>query len=1064
MIHNKQLKFQFQSGLAHQVYAIDSIVNLFAGFSQNISQDFAFENDVVPNINPWYEFDEEWLYSNYRDVVETNRKSAEINADILINDRLSYDDGFMLSKSKFNNKSGRFPVFTVEMETGTGKTYTYFRTIHELKRNYGFRKFVIIVPSIAIYEGTIKAFKQTKEHFKTFYQNDNTNLIEYDSKHISRLRTFSNSTFTEILVMTIDSFNGASNVIYKPTEKLQGEWLPVEYIQKTRPILILDESQNYRTTLAREALRTLNPIFAINYSATPMDKYNLVYRLSPGEAFRRNLVKSINVRGVTAQYNLNDETLTLAIQDIKKSPITADIKAYCIKGGVKSSEILKNLKVGDDIGLKTNNTDFSGFIIEEINYAKQKITFTNQSVITKTADCGITLSEREVYRVEIEEAVKLHFKKQKHLLGKGIKVLTLFFIDRVAHYKGESDPFIRLYFEAVFNKLKNNDEYFKQFNADEVHRGYFAPKKEKKGEETFFDYTELDNYKGKDKKEIKEAEKEAFTLIMQDKETLLTLPDGKDVKKNVSFIFAHSALREGWDNPNVFNICLLKEPRYESVNQKNTRRQELGRGLRLCVNQEGARVQNDSINTLTVICPEEFSQYANALQQEYRDSGDAPPPAPTDAARKEAVRKPEIYYNKDFINFWNNLSRKTNYIININTDKLISDCVSRLNDLNTVFPEPKIVITKGNFTMNQYTISLLGTHLGRAKIRITVTDTLGRNDVLFGSYYNIGYNFGRILKDKCLFGFQIIDIKDDKKEPYVLFSNKQKLMLTNQLEFAGNPAINQESRTVHKAQTAYPVFNIIERASKALSLTRPTILRIFSYLTEERKKKIFTNPEGFFSVFVNEIKEALAAHVADTIEYTLLRDFKLIAGTGYLNELKKEEEPVLDLFAAEKTPAYGNEEVPQIFDSEGNFIKLDEYFPESKPFPQRELIPGSEHSLYDFIQKDSDVEERFVKNLLYADDKEGKILCYFKFPANFKIHIPKIIGNYNPDWGIVRILPDGETKIQLVRETKGNVDIKRLRFANEGRKIICAQKHFNALGINYRQVTDKTLDYLELKA
>jgi len=1055
---NKTLKFQFQSGLAHQIYAVDSVVNLFTDYSRDFSQaDFTFENDVVPNIDPWYEFDEEWLYSNYREVTETNRKSTEIRADIPINDRLIYDDGFMLNKTKFTNKSARFPVFTIEMETGTGKTYTYLRTIHELKRNYGFRKFIVIVPSIAIYEGTIKAFKQTKEHFKTFYQNDNTNLIQYDGKYISRLRTFSNSSFTEILVMTIDSFNAASNLIYKPTEKLQGEWLPVEYIQKTRPILILDESQNYRTTLSREALRTLNPLFAINYSATPVEKYNLLYRLSPCDAFRQNLVKSINVMGVTSAFNLNDESLTLSIEEIKKSPITADIKAYCIKGGIKSLELLKNLKPGDDLGKKTNNPDFSGFIIEEINYAKQQIIFTNQSIISKTGTSGLTLSEREIYRIEIEETIKQHFEKQKYLLNKGIKVLTLFFIDRVSHYKGANDPFIRLYFEAAFNKLKANDDYFKQFEAAEVHCGYFAPKKDiKKDEDTFFDYIELDDYKGKEKKDIKEAEKEAFVLIMQDKETLLTLPDRKDPKKNVAFIFAHSALREGWDNPNVFNICLLKEPRYNTVNQKNTRRQELGRGLRLCVNQEGERVHNDSINTLTVICPEDFSQYAGALQQEYRDSGDIPPPAPTDTARKPATRKPEIFNSSNFINFWKNLSRKTEYVININSNQLINNCISRLNNLNTIFPEPNIVITKGNYSMSEYKISLLGTNLGAAKIRITVTDTSGRNDVLFGNYYRVGYPFGRRAKDKNLTGFQIIEIHDDKKEPFVIFGNKQKLTLTDPIIFSGNPAINQDSspfsaRTVNKAQTSYPVFNIIERASKALSITRPTIIKIFKSLNEDKKKKLFNNPEGFISVFINEIRDELACHVADQIEYTLTRDFKIV----------REKNESYALFAAESAPAYGNEALPQIFDNDGNPATLEDFFEQTKKFPQRELIPGSTHSLYDFIQIDSDVEERFVKKRLCEDDKEGKILCYFKFPANFKIHIPKIIGNYNPDWGIVRILPDGKTAIQLVRETKGSIDLKRLRFANEGRKIICAEKHFNVLGINFKPITDETLDYLD---
>jgi type III restriction enzyme len=302
--------------------------------------------------------------------------------------------------------------------------------------------------------------------------------------------------------------------------------------------------------------------------------------------------------------------------------------------------------------------------------------------------------------------------------------------------------------------------------------------------------------------------------------------------------------------------------------------------------------------------------------------------------------------------------------------------------------------------------------------------------------------------------------EDDKNDPYVIFANKKKLTLTDPIIFSGHVTSSEKPLPVREAQTSYPVFNIIERASKALSLTRPTILSIFKSMNADRKQKLFANPEGFFTVFINEIRDELAKHVAEKIEYSLSREFKVISGgKGYEPGI-----PVYDTIAADSAPAYGSkQETPKFFDADGKPVVIEEYFPEKKQFPQRELIPGSKHSLYDFIQKDSDVEERFVKNRLCIDDKDGKIICYFKFPANFKIHIPKIIGNYNPDWGIVRCLEDGKTTIQLVRETKGNIDPKQLRFASEGLKIAVAKKHFAALGINYRQITDETTDYLELK-
>ncbi|MCL2042641.1 MAG: DEAD/DEAH box helicase family protein [Treponema sp.] len=1044
------LRFKFESGQPHQREAVDSVVNLFTGFSQETA-DFSLAHDVVPNIIE-DEFNTEWLYANYAEIIAANRNSAETQAELPMNPVLEYEDGFMLKKTKFENEPVRFPVFTVEMETGTGKTYVYFRTMHELKKAYGFRKFIVVVPSIAIYEGTIKAFKQTKAHFKTLYSNENISLTEYDGQHISRLRGFAASTFTEIMVMTIDSFNKASNIIYKQTEKLQGEWLPIEYIQTTRPILILDESQNYRSSLSREALRTLNPLFAVNYSATPVDKYNLLYRLSPADAFRHNLVKRIKVHGVTQQHNLNDTTLSVSIVDIKNvnNEISAELQAYCIKDGIKSLKTIK-VKKNDDLFKKTGNSDFEGFIIEEIHYGKGTILFTNQSVLTKESHASITLSKKEIFRVQIEEAVKYHFEKQKSLLSKNIKVLTLFFIDRVAHYQGNNDPFIKMYFEAAFEKLKIKDAFFNKFTADEVHAGYFA---RKKSDDVYFDSLDTDGIKGladKDKKAMREAEKEAFQKIMREKEKLLSFSE------KTCFIFAHSALREGWDNPNVFTICLLKDPVYETDNQKNTRRQELGRGLRLCVNQDGERVKEEGVNILTIVCPEDFSQYAEKLQDEYAATGDIAPPPPTNAVRKPVTRNEEVFNHADFRTFWENLSRQTNYLINIDTAELVKKCAEKLNHPDTIFPDTQIVISKGEIIMTDYCITLLGTNLGHAKIEITVKDTRGRNDTFFGTYYQKGFDFGRSSKDKNLSGYKIITIIDDKNDPVVEFGNGETLTRENPITFSGNPMQMQSQRTVQTAGTNYPVFNIIDRAAKAAGLTRPTIFSIFKSIQDSKKAKLFNNPEGFAHVFINEIRVELADHVANKIEYSLSNDFREYRFEEYTLPEQKREQQVL--FAAEDPPPYGDP-VLQTAEKKGSKKQaIEHYFPRSKEYPQRELVEGSAHCLYDHIQTDSDVEKNFVNLRLKEDDKNGNIACYFKFPGNFKIRIPKIIGNYNPDWGIVRIGNDGRAKIQLVRETKGSIDPNQLRFSNEKRKIECAKKHFNTLGISYRQVTDKIPDW-----
>lgn len=995
----KALKFKFEANQPHQIEAIDSVVGMFKGFPQNIA-DFQMEYDVIPN-GDFDNFGEEWLYGNYQDVINTNngfKLAAGLEPELPMNPSLIYEDGFKLSG--IDDILVKFPVFTVEMETGTGKTYTYFRTIHELKKQYGFRKFIIVVPSVAIYEGTVKAFKQTKEHFKTLYGNENIHLTEYDGQQISKVRSFATSSFTEIMVITIDSFNKASNIIYKPTEKLQGEWLPFEYIQATRPILILDESQNYRSELSRAALRTLTPLFAVNYSATPVERYNLLYRLSPVDAFRHNLVKKIKVLGVTQQHNLNDNKLSLTIESISnaKGLPTATLQAYVVAQGTKLQQSIK-VKKGDDLFAQTHNSDFEGFVVEEINASTNQIIFTNQSVLSTDSTNGITLSKKEIFRVQIEETIKFHFERQKALKDKGIKVLSLFFIDRVANYKG-NEPFIKTTFETVFDKLKNSDDYFRKFEAADVHKGYFA---QKKGDDNFLDSLDISGASSSDKKKIQAAEKDAFHLIMQDKERLLSFSE------KTAFIFAHSALREGWDNPNVFCICTLN-----TAQSENRKRQEIGRGLRLARNGEGEQVKEEGVNILTVIANESYEAYVNSLQGEYAETGDVSPPMPTKAKRDKAKRNDAIYNSIDFSAFWNNLARRTQYIINIDTPELIAQCAAKINSASTIFPESQIVITRGEFVICNYTFTLLETKIGFAKIKLSINDVKGKNDV-FEQWFPAGYDFGRRKKDINLSGFKVIQIDEHITDPAVHFGNGIKLYKGQPYSFSGNPDIVQHQRSVQQAQETYPVFNLIERTSKTIGLTRLTIVSIFKKINDDKKKKIFTNPEGFAGVFIKEIREQLANHIAEKIEYILTEDIEQ--------------------------------------------FNSDALFPKEKDFPQRELISGSAHSLYNQIQTDSDVERNFIQNRVQEDDNNGNIICYFKFPASFKIHIPRIIGNYNPDWGIVRIDEDGQTKVQLVRETKGSMNPNLLQFPHEKRKIDCAQKHFSAIGVKYRQVDDKVVKY-----
>jgi type III restriction enzyme len=977
-----RLKIQFESDQAHQIRSIESTVKIFQGFTKKQEGSW-MGDDTKPNLDPYEMLDETWLFDNLLSVQRENGLVEDMY--------LNFEDGFELS----GNNSWRYPYYTVEMETGTGKTYVYFRTILELRKHYGWSKFIIIVPSVAIYEGVVKTFAITREHFKTLYGNETVNLIEYSGQQISKLRNFSTSSTVEILLMTIDSFNKESNVFYKPTEKLQGEKLPFQYVQETRPILILDESQNYNSEGSKMALRTLHPLFALKYSATPTEKgktreenrelMNRIYYLSPVEAFRMNLVKKIEVFGITEQNNMNDNQLSFFVREEKAGyGLALEARLNVLKDGKLVSDTIR-LRKGDDLFDKTKNINFEGLVIEEINRKDGVVVFTNGTTITVADGGEVTLSKEEIFRVQIEETIKAHMIKQKHLLAKGIKVLSLFFIDKVANYV-ENDGIIKKLFDEAFEKQKAKFPFYKGWSADQVRQGYFAKKSAKNKPDEFVD-TAIENKTQAEK----ELEKDAYNLIMKDKERLLSFDE------RVSFIFAHSALKEGWDNPNVFQICTLN-----TATSERRKRQEIGRGLRLSVNQDGVRVIDEGVNVLTVIANESYESYCEQLQSNYTEDGATAPPAPSNAKKSDAKRNDKIFNSEDFKKFWKKLCQKTEYQIHVEDEQLIADCVQKL--IISKFPEPNIVVVKGKFVMTTFKITLKEVLVGSIKLEIAIADT-DTNESKVTKWFKKGEDISKIAKDDRLKGFKIVDFKEDGVHSEVVFGDKGTYRINETLEFTTEKGQAIDPGTRQEAQTNYPVFNFIERATSSTSLKKETLFIIFKSLPTEVKERIFKNPEGFTAVFIEVVKNTLADHIADRIEYKLTQEL-------------------------------------MSFDRE-------EMFPESKKYPQKELLQGADWSLYDFVQIDSDIEKRFVQHKLNEDDN---IICYFKFPNSFKILIPKIIQNYNPDWGIIRRDDNSELKLELVRETKGQANPNLLQFPNEHRKIRCAEKHFALTGVDYKQI------------
>jgi type III restriction enzyme len=468
----KRLELQFDHNLDFQLEAIQAVVDVFTGLPRFDSA-FTLGDGAVPNLPAGEMLGETWLLDNVLTVQKRSR-IPQVSA-------LAFDEGMVLEGT--GNENWRYPSFTVEMETGTGKTYVYLRTIYELRTHYGFRKFIIVVPSIAIYEGVVKSFEVMKRAFNALYSNETVNLIRYDGSRLSNLRAFANSTFVEVMVMTMQSFNTARgrslNTIFRASEQLPGERKPYQYVQETRPILILDEPQNMESRLSKEALRTLHPLFALRYSATHRDVHNLVNRLTPFEAYQRGLVKRIQVDGVFEQHNLSAQAVIL--REVKTGPLRAIVQTMgMVHGQVRP--MMVTLAKNDDLFQKTGHPEHQhGYKVTEIS-ARSTDTFVDFDGHERITDRDVfSGSKRAIFKTQIERTIERHMRVQSALFERGIKVLSLFFIDRVANYVND-DGLIKVLFDEAFEKVKQRYPHFKDWDAHQVRRAYFARSKPAKGQ------------------------------------------------------------------------------------------------------------------------------------------------------------------------------------------------------------------------------------------------------------------------------------------------------------------------------------------------------------------------------------------------------------------------------------------------------------------------------------------------------------------------------------------------------------------------------------------------------
>ncbi len=627
------LEFKFDPNLDYQRDAINSVIDLFNG---QIKQQQEFTFLVKPNI----------LTLSYEDILSNVQEIRKRNglAD--------------LGQIEFSSAENLDSIlqFTIEMETGTGKTYVYLRTIFELKMKYGFTKFIIVVPSVAIKEGVLKTFEITRSHFKGLYENPPYISFVYSSGNLAEIRMFAQDTNLQIMIITRDAFNKDKNIIHNVNDRMGDK--PIELIKRTNPIVILDEPHKMGGGSSEWGISELNPLLILRYSATHKEFYNLLYRLSPSDAYSEGLVKKIEVLSVTEDSDPRSKRINLEKINSISTGLRAKVKVF-VKENAGIKQKSKTLKDSSDLEEVTKNPYYNGFIVSEINKGSGYLEFSNGVRIFEGKS---SIDDDAVIRTMIRETIREHLDRKKKHNHLGIKALSLFFINRVDDYLPEDSVLRKTFTEEFANLIKSDFTEYKDLDPAIIHKGYFS--------------------KMRTVKSI-ERDQDAYNLIMKDKERLLSLDEP------VEFIFSHSALREGWDNPNVFVICTLS---YSFSEIK--KRQEIGRGLRLPVNSSGERIHDREKNILTVITNETYRDYVEHLQAEFHEEGLEAPPTPENRAKRKTLSlTQEVFNSKIFKTLWQKISKKAKYIVDINKEEFIKNCTKAINEIEGI-EDRKISIRK----------------------------------------------------------------------------------------------------------------------------------------------------------------------------------------------------------------------------------------------------------------------------------------------------------------------------------------------------------------------------------
>lgn len=1002
------LKLQFEPNQDHQMQGIAALVDVFKGQQQRaVNMAPVLGGELVGalpgleandnGIGNWLYLTEEQLLKNVRDVQAQNNIADAGSAEPL--------HSWTIEDPILGEKRDCYQ-FTIEMETGTGKTYVFVRSIMELAERFGYRKFVIVVPSIAIREGALKSLSQLKEHLSSIYKTPMEYFV-YDSKKVSRLREFALSDSVQIMVINVQAFikdvddddeeaDGAegegrkksANIIYKPSDALSGH-RPIDFVHAARPVVIIDEPQSVDSTKkSKEAIQRLNPMFVVRYSATHRDRYNLLYVLDPIKAFELRLVKQIWVSAITSSGGGNDALVELKSVDKKKRTAKLKINRKT-KEEVAEREVV--VRPGDDLFEESGELPAyqEGYRVSEINVDPKSpfVAFANGVRVTLGRQAGG--AQEDIWRVQIEKTVKHHFDKvlENHQREMNVKVLSLFFIDKVANYRidpenAEDRGKFAKEFERAFAELSQHPDYkglpISKLAASKVHAGYFS--RDKKGFK--------DSKEGRDTA----ADEDTYSLIMREKERLLS------PEEPVQFIFSHSALREGWDNPNVFQICTLNET--TSVMKK---RQEIGRGLRIPVDHTGKRVFDEALNRLVVVANDSYEEFAEKLQKEYEeDAGvvfgrvsidaiinmvrtadggnkDLSTAQAKDVAYKiqVALREASLIDADDKINPGFDAAKAREQIkLPVEYEELVPAVIDLLVGNRMIHH----VKSEGKRHANPVKREVFDSPEFRAiweKIRPRTT-------------YALNFETDSFVADVA--GMVKTGVSDIK--PPKISAATARLQVRARGVEGEVVAVGEEELDL----TTRPLQDVLSFLQDGTDLTRATLLRILTQ--SDTLGTLFKNPQAYLDRVVEIIRKKLGEMLGIGIKY-------------------------------ERLVGPDNEVVWQM-----------EIFPDELPvdISDKSRVARVSKSVYEYIPCDSNIEFEFAKGIDARDD----IKLFIKLPRDFKVDTP--VGRYNPDWAIVK--NDGQTLL-LVRETKGTKNLDKLPFWQEKTKVLCGEKHFDLLGVDY---------------